>query len=64
MMSVNLYAIVDLTPDDEEKINVAINILKELVDGLDSCGSGYRDSSVFPDAIKELQKILDGTQRY
>ena len=57
-MQANLWVKMDLTSDDREKIESAIDVMDSIVKEISKCYGRY--DGVLNDAKDELQKILEG----
>ncbi len=64
MISVNLYAIPEIEDEDKKRILDAIDVMKEIVNGVSKCYGGYKDRGVLDEAILELRSILYGEMKY
>lgn len=58
------YAIVEPTMEDRQRIAGAIKVMQEIVDGVGRIYGTYEGYGVLDDAVKELENILKGKQKY
>lgn len=67
MFVVNNYTVVEAPreAEDIERINSAIDVLKEIDEGIKGCNPAtWEDNSVFRDAAEALEMIKEGNWMY
>ena len=64
MLNANLYVMFDLTENSRKRIEDAINVMQDVIDGVGKCYGTYEGYGCLDEAISELKSILNGEKIY
>ncbi len=58
-MTVNMYAVAEPNADDIKRIKEAINVMNEIINGVNKCYGDNEHCTVLSNAVTELENIAN-----